>query len=45
MRERKLRNGVYWQGALQQGGIRQTGIKQWLDVLESKTDTQHQHGK
>jgi hypothetical protein len=32
MRERKLRSGVNWQGALKQNDVKQTGVQQGLGV-------------
>jgi hypothetical protein len=34
MRERILRGGVNWQGALKQEGLKQTGVKQGLGVYK-----------
>jgi hypothetical protein len=33
MRERKLRSGVNWHGALKQKGVKQTAVKQGMGVL------------
>jgi hypothetical protein len=35
MRERKLRSGVNWQGALKQNDLKQAGVKQGLVVPSS----------
>jgi hypothetical protein len=32
MKERKLRTGVNWQGAIKQKGVKQTGVKPGLGV-------------
>jgi len=36
MRDRKLRSGVSWQGALKQIGVKRTGVKQGLGIYKNQ---------